>query len=926
MRFFAPTKGEPDQMKRLRLITAVVLALCFAASSLPALAADSAEAHADRGLHSGVIIDTDPAGGYTGDYVVIYNSGETSYSGQTTGPLTGLIETEIYGEKPSAETRAADDAIPRKIDVDAEMEEQAKALGKTPHESVRETFTVGQTREFVVNSYNPAGGGYLTFKLLYQGAHCNIWTVTTAAYKPLDLIDPSYAEIAAAEFDESYSKMQRAYGDFNDTNNDGRVNLMYYNIDDGWEPGMGYVAGYFSQSDFESYNYLPMIHIDTYPGIQYVNLAGETKTHFEDTFGTVVHEFQHCINYSETGGMATWLNEALSGSAEELCYPGSGLYTRIQDWEDTRLTADELAYPPTEYKYNSFYGLHQGGSITSWSSAEDDIYARYGLVMLLTQYLYTKSGSTSVFKSIINANSGTTTQASFDALTTGTGWSLDEIFGGLFTAMAANDLSMGHGFRLNAGYSAADCHGLENVYNLLSPVIYTSNSPASIYGGGFITIKPKNGVYNPPSGASSALKYVGISLGQIGIEDAQIYPALTTMLMDQTAGLTLRRTPADANDFTVVWSSSDTSVATVEGNITGATVTSHAYGTATITARCTDNATGRVVTAAATVKVRNGYTYTRYEPTLTIEPGEPYMIGYDTGSAVYVMMNYNANADNSYKPRYYDYNNSYYSYGIKAVTDADGNITGIMTDVYPDAQPVFAEWVFEQYSSAYYKIRSGYEGGYYLCVYAVSSGYVDLYANPTGSNTNWQWNANTGRLSYYASSSLTKYVTYKTAVGDRQNLFCAEKDPTAEASIKLYKKVTGTVILDEPVYYTVTFVDWDGTVISTQQVEEGAAAAAPADPVREGYIFTGWDVSFGCITSDTVVTATYEQIPPQPGILLGDADCSGEVTFSDISVFYLFLTGSGDLTEQGRLNADFNQDGVLNFGDISEIYLFIIGS
>ena len=906
---------------------ALLLILCMALTTVPALAigGETASAGAERGMHSGVIIDTDPAGGYTGDYVVIYNSGETSYSGQTTGPLTGLIENEVYTVKPAEAVRSEDDAIPCKIDVDAEMEERANELGPVPHESVRETFTVGMTREFVVNSYNPAGGGYLTFKLLYQGAHCNIWTVTNAAYKPLDLIDEGYAAVAAAEFDASYAKMRQAYGDFNDTNNDGRVNLMYYNIDDGWEPGYGYVAGYFSQSDFESYNYLPMIHIDTYPGIQYVNLAGETKTHFEDTFGTVVHEFQHCINYSETGGMATWLNEALSGSAEELCYPGSGLYTRIQDWEDVRLTADELDYPPTEYKYNSFFGLHQGGSITSWSSAEDDIYARYGLVMLLTQYLYTKKGDASVFKSIINANSGTTTQASFDALTIGTGWSLDEIFGGLFTAMTANDLSSGYGFMLNAGYSAADCHGLANVYSLLSPVIYTSNSPASIYGGGFITVKPKNGVYNPPSGASSALKYVGISLGQIGIEDVQIYPALTTMLMEQTAHLTLRRTPADANDFTVVWSSSDNSVATVSGNITGATVTSHAYGTATITARCTDNSTGRVISASATVKVRNGYTYTRYEPTLTIEPGESYMIGYDTGAAVYVMMNYNPNADNSYKPRYYDYGNSYYSYGIEAVTDADGNITGIKNDVYPDAQPVHAEWVFEQYSSTYYKIRSGYEASYYLVIYAVASNYCDLYANTTGPSTNWQWNANTGRLSYYASSSLTKYVTYTPSAGDRQHLFCAQKDDSAYAAVRLYKKTSGTVILDDPVYYTVTFVDWDGTVISTQQVEEGQAAAAPADPVREGYIFTGWNVSFGCITADTVVTATYEPIPPQPGNLPGDADCNGVVNFADISFIYLYLLAQGDLTAQGRINADFDGSGEINFSDISLIYMFIIG-
>ena len=60
-------------------------------------------------------------------------------------------------------------------------------------------------------------------------------------------------------------------------------------------------------------------------------------------------------------------------------------------------------------------------------------------------------------------------------------------------------------------------------------------------------------------------------------------------------------------------------------------------------------------------------------------------------------------------------------------------------------------------------------------------------------------------------------------------------------------------------FYSVTFTDWDGTVLSTQQVLHGSAATAPANPTREGYTFVGWDKPFDCITADTVVTAVYEQ-------------------------------------------------------------------
>ena len=57
--------------------------------------------------------------------------------------------------------------------------------------------------------------------------------------------------------------------------------------------------------------------------------------------------------------------------------------------------------------------------------------------------------------------------------------------------------------------------------------------------------------------------------------------------------------------------------------------------------------------------------------------------------------------------------------------------------------------------------------------------------------------------------------------------------------------------------YTVTFKDWDGSVIASVKVEEGKSAVKPDDPIREGYTFTGWDKSFDNVTSDLTVTAQY---------------------------------------------------------------------
>ncbi len=57
--------------------------------------------------------------------------------------------------------------------------------------------------------------------------------------------------------------------------------------------------------------------------------------------------------------------------------------------------------------------------------------------------------------------------------------------------------------------------------------------------------------------------------------------------------------------------------------------------------------------------------------------------------------------------------------------------------------------------------------------------------------------------------------------------------------------------------YTVRFLDWNGTVLDTQTIDHGSDATPPADPTRQGYRFTGWQGTYTGITADTDITATY---------------------------------------------------------------------
>ncbi|XMB72289.1 InlB B-repeat-containing protein [Mycoplasmatota bacterium WC30] len=57
--------------------------------------------------------------------------------------------------------------------------------------------------------------------------------------------------------------------------------------------------------------------------------------------------------------------------------------------------------------------------------------------------------------------------------------------------------------------------------------------------------------------------------------------------------------------------------------------------------------------------------------------------------------------------------------------------------------------------------------------------------------------------------------------------------------------------------FTVTFVDYDDSILSTQMILYGYSAFKPENPTKVGYTFSSWDSSYSYITSDLIIQALY---------------------------------------------------------------------
>ena len=67
------------------------------------------------------------------------------------------------------------------------------------------------------------------------------------------------------------------------------------------------------------------------------------------------------------------------------------------------------------------------------------------------------------------------------------------------------------------------------------------------------------------------------------------------------------------------------------------------------------------------------------------------------------------------------------------------------------------------------------------------------------------------------------------------------------------------------IFHKVTFINYDGSEISTQEVEDGLDATPPEDPVKPSddfydYIFRGWQLDYNAVQSDMIIAPNFEPV------------------------------------------------------------------
>lgn len=182
----------------------------------------------------------------------------------------------------------------------------------------------------------------------------------------------------AQEFDYYYTSMTNIYGIHSDIDGNGKIIILLMDINVNKGAG-SQVLGYFNPMDMHGYNEGEILYMD----------ISNANNKTDNAIGTIIHEFQHLINYSYVmsgarNEMDSWLNEALSESTSILF---------------NKATAESRINEFNKINYYCFYTWDIPTNISN--NGKPNTHVNYPSASVFMNWLYQKNGSNeTIFKTI----------------------------------------------------------------------------------------------------------------------------------------------------------------------------------------------------------------------------------------------------------------------------------------------------------------------------------------------------------------------------------------------------------------------------------------------------------------------------------------------------------------------------------------------
>ncbi|MGY6213123.1 Ig-like domain-containing protein [Cytobacillus firmus] len=311
--------------------------------------------------------------GSSNKYTIISNESVLADSYQSTGQFS--INNDKYASNKKLKQDAYRLDVKKPFDV---RKNKGKQLGS--YKSKRSAYQLGQSKYFWVYDFYSYADYQINATLLYSGSKANVWVNNSQ-------LTQKQAEDLGKEFDAGiHPVITNHFSGESDVNGDGKINILAYDIQDGFNGSGGYIAGYFYPGDLYNIQYSnqsEIFYVDTYP-LMGTGAAKDPSASYE----TLAHEFQHMVNFNQNvfiegdeDGMDIWLDEALAMAAEQV-YTGQPLTDRI------------------DY-YNYSNSIARGHSLLYWDY-DGDTLANYSLSYLFGQYVkYQANKGNAIFKEIL---------------------------------------------------------------------------------------------------------------------------------------------------------------------------------------------------------------------------------------------------------------------------------------------------------------------------------------------------------------------------------------------------------------------------------------------------------------------------------------------------------------------------------------------